>query len=269
MSPRGVCRVPMGMAFMKNASICFLLLFWYAFPAVSAEEMKDDYQKGMEYFNERDYNRAIDAFQRHLRKVPNQAPVYNLLGLTYLKQNESIASAIGSFEQAIRIDPQYAEAYFNLASTYAGPGNDPAQAAAYFKKTLKIDPQFSRAYFGLGWFTLTHKQKPKKAMKLFKKTIKLFPDFAEAYYGLGLAYVQMGKRAEALEPIYVLRTLHREDLAGLVEMALRNEVYTLGEKDEAEKTGETAAEPAKEEGSGEDSEVEEVYIHARGRVVPQ
>jgi len=203
----------------------WLLLLVLSFSGASFAEVEmNDYQKAVKFFQEEQYNEAIDVLQRILRRAPGQAPVYNLLGLIYLKQGESIQSAIGSFEQAVRIDPTYAEAYFNLASTYAGPGNRPELAAENFKKTLEADPNYTKAHFGLGWFTLTEKQDAIAAVEHFKKAIESFPDFAEAYYGLGLAYVQMGKAPMALETVSQLRDMRREDLAAYLEMAIRGEM---------------------------------------------
>lgn len=191
--------------------------------SVFAGTEMNDYQKAVNFFQEERYNEAIEVLQRILKADPNQAPVYNLLGLIYLRQGESIQSAIGSFEQAIRIDPNYAEAYFNLASTFAGPGNRPELAAENFRKTLAADPNYTKAHFGLGWFTLTERQDPVEASEHFQKAIEAFPDFAEAYYGLGLSYVQMGKAPMALETVSRLRNMGREDLASYLEVAIRGE----------------------------------------------
>ncbi|MEI7750949.1 MAG: tetratricopeptide repeat protein [Candidatus Omnitrophota bacterium] len=207
---------------MKWAAWLLLLIFPLSGLVFAQDEM-NDYQKAVKFFQEEQYNESIEVLQRILRSDPNQAPVYNLLGLIYLRQGESVQSAIGSFEQAIRTDPNYAEAYFNLASTYAGPGNQPERAAENFKKTLEVDPNYIKAHFGLGWFTLTEKQDPIEAAKHFQKAIESFPDFAEAYYGLGLSYVQMGKAPMALETVSQLRNMGREDLASYLETAVRGE----------------------------------------------
>jgi len=207
---------------VKCAAWLLLLIFSLSGLSFAQDEM-NDYQKAVKFFQDEKYNESIEVLQRILRSDPNQAPVYNLLGLIYLRQGESIQSAIGSFQQAIRTDPNYAEAYFNLASTYAGPGNRPELAAENFKKTLEADPNYTKAHFGLGWFTLTEKQNPIEAAKHFEKAIKSFPDFAEAYYGLGLSYVQMGKAPMALETVSQLRNMGREDLASYLETAVRGE----------------------------------------------
>jgi len=208
---------------MKRATGFFLVWILACVPLASAEDEVNDYQKAIQLFQEDRYDEAIEVLKRILQTEPNQAPVYNLLGLIYLRQGESIQSAIGSFEQAIRNDPNYAEAYFNLASTYAGPANRPELAADNFKKTLQADPSYTRAYFGFGWFTLTERQDAFVAAEYFKKAIEAFPDFAEAYYGLGLAFVQMGKAPMALETISKLRDMGREDLAAFIEGAIRGE----------------------------------------------
>ena len=197
-----------------------------------AKIAKNDFKHAIDLFEHDQFDESIAVLKAALDEDPDQAPIYNLIGMIYLKQNESIPSAVGSFEQAIRIDPNFAEAYFNLASTYAGPANRPELAAAYFKKTLEIDPRYVKAYFGLGWFTLTTMEKPDQAAEYFQKAIDSFPGFAEAYYGLGLSYIQMGKAPMALQSVSKLRTLGREDLASYLETILRGGKVSEAMRDE-------------------------------------
>lgn len=204
--------------------IAILSMVAIALPIAWGQEAKESYDAGVEHFKKEEYDAAIDSFQKVIEFNPNIAAVYNFLGLTYLKQNKSIESAVGSFREAIRIDPQYAEAYFNLATTYASYADQADLAAEYFQKTIDADPDYSRAYFGLGWFALTEKHDPKKAAEYFDKTIQLFPDFSEAYYGMGLTQLQLGKSYRMIELISKLRSFNREDLATLLERAMRGEI---------------------------------------------
>jgi len=214
-----LCR---GRRVLNMKALVFLAVFCLiGSHAVFAKIARRDYQLALELAEQGQYNEAIALLKTSLDADPNQAFVYNLIGLIYLKQNESIQSAIGSFEQALRIDPNFAEAYFNLASTYAGAGNRPKLAVEYFKKTLEVDPRFVKAYFGLGWFTLTTLEEPEKAAEYFQKAIDAFPDFPEAYYGLGLSYIQMRKAPLALQSVSRIRALGREDLAAYLESVLR------------------------------------------------
>lgn len=218
---------------MKIFALLLVFCFVWCHSSL-AKISKKDFQHAINLFGQNQYDEAIAVLKTALDEDPDQAPIYNLIGMIYLKQNESIQSAVGSFEQAIRIDPNFAEAYFNLASTYAGPANRPDLAAEYFKKTLEIDPRYVKAYFGLGWFTLTTMEKPEKAAEYFQKAIDSFPDFAEAYYGLGLSYIQMGKAPMALQSVSRLRTLGREDLASYLETILRGGKVSNAMRDEAQ-----------------------------------
>lgn len=255
---------------MKTFFGIIILIGLFAGMAWAEENQKSDFELGKEHYERGEYDLAIDAFQRYLPQADDPAAIYNLLGLTYLKQNQSVESAIGSFQQAVKFNPNFADAYFNLATAYAN--TDPALAAEYFQKTITVDPNYSKAYFGLGWFTLTEKMDPAKALELFDKSIEQFPDFAEAYYGKGLAYVQLGKREMALEPISHLREIHREDLATLVELAVRGEsVEELKMREEAEAEmaeAQKAEEEGKEKSGTKEQASGEITISAKGKVVP-
>ncbi|HOW59979.1 MAG TPA: tetratricopeptide repeat protein [Candidatus Omnitrophota bacterium] len=221
---------------MSNKAKAFLFfIFSFVFFAVHlcfAGISAREYQRAIKYLEEKKYNEAIEIIQDSINEDPNQAMLYNLLGLIYLTQNESITSAIGSFEEAIRLDPNFADAYYNLATVYAGIGNRPERAAEYFRKTIEIDPNYMKAYFGLGWFSLTAEEDPKMAAEYFQKTINNYPNFAEAYYGLGLSYVQMKKAPMALESVSKIREMGREELAALLEMAIRGEGFPEGLREE-------------------------------------
>lgn len=233
---------------MRTVFFLLFLLSWGAVPLSFAKISRSDYEKALAFANQEQYDEAIEVLQASLKADPDQALIYNLLGMIYLRQNESVQSAIGSFQEAIRLDPNMAEAYFNLASTYAGGANRPDLAAVYFKKTLEVDPRYVKAYFGLGWFTLTAEEKPEEAAAYFQKAIHFFPDFAEAYYGLGLSHIQMGKSPLALQAVSQLRGLGREDLAAYLEAVLRGGKVSEMVPPEAVK----ADEPAKEVAPGTD-----------------
>ena len=75
--------------------------------------MSEKINKAMALFKERKYKEAVDAFSSVLETEPDNADVYNNLGVSY--------SCLGNFEQAenfytkaIELDPELAQAYINL-----------------------------------------------------------------------------------------------------------------------------------------------------------
>lgn len=249
--------------------ICFLcLLPWAAYANEQRAAAENNYQTAVEYLKQDQFDLAIEHFQKALQeeKPPaEQAKIYNLIGLAYLKQGVSVASAIGSFEQAMKLDPKNAESYFNLASAYAGDDHDPGKAAFYFQKTIEVDPNYSKAYFGLGWFSLTQKDDPEQALKYFEKTIETYKDFAEAYYGIGLAYIRLRKPHMALGAVSMLREIPRDDLAAVLEKSI-TELSPPGEDTAiaAAPAAATTQKPAPAPGGGKSP----FEVIMKGKVIP-
>ena len=84
--------------------------------------MSEKIDKAMALFKERKYKEAIDAFSSVLETEPDNADVYNNMGVAY--------SCVGDYEQAvnyytkaIELDPELAQAYINLSDLYYKTGD--------------------------------------------------------------------------------------------------------------------------------------------------
>ena len=102
-------------------------------------------QAGFAYFQQHDYDRAIENYEKAIAVGAKSAGAYNMLGLAYrfkyqqtgkpeLQQNE-----IDAFEKALSLDPKYWVAMINLGTTYYSRG-DKAKAIPWFKKALALNP---------------------------------------------------------------------------------------------------------------------------------
>lgn len=266
---------------MKNQSLWVLLglsgvIFFYGLISngyAEDEKLKTNYEKAVAFLQEDQFDLAIEYFENSLKEdhsASEQARIYNLIGMAYLKQGVSSSSALGSFEQAIKLDPQFAEAYFNIASAYAGDQANSAKAVEYFRKTIEVDPQYFKAYFGLGWFMLMRDDDPNQAIEYFEKTVEKYPDFSEAYYGIGLAYVRTGRSHRALGAVSKLREMKRDDLAAVLEKAV-SEASPVSEPVKP-KAPKVAPDKAQTEQSGQ-AEVQArgtlpVEVVMKGKVIP-
>ena len=84
--------------------------------------MSEKIDKAMLLFKERKYKECIDAFSSVLETEPDNADVYNNMGVAY--------SCVSDFEhaktcltKAIELDPQLAQAYINLSDLYYKAGD--------------------------------------------------------------------------------------------------------------------------------------------------
>ncbi len=109
------------------------------------EQSEKYLQAGFAYFQEQDYDRAIENYEKAIALGTKSPGAYNMLGLSYrfkfqqtgkpeLQQNE-----IDAFQKAVNLDPKYWVAMVNLGTTYYSRG-EKAQAAAWFKKALATNP---------------------------------------------------------------------------------------------------------------------------------
>jgi len=68
---------------------------------------------GNEYYGERDYDKAIDAYTQAIRLNPNIAEAYFCRGNAYYYKNE-IVKAAEDWAATLRINPKHPEARNNL-----------------------------------------------------------------------------------------------------------------------------------------------------------
>ena len=107
-------------------------------------EIKETYYgRGWTFFDEEQYDKAIEAFKNAINIEGRFKEVHCHLGVIYIKRKEYTA-AIKSLKQAISIDQHFKEAHFNLSLAYLKLGRfEEARSAA--NTALRIDPNYEPA----------------------------------------------------------------------------------------------------------------------------
>ena len=95
------------------------------------------YVKGRELFLSKDYDSAIEQFNKVIEMDEKYVEAYNMRGSCYsaLKKNDE---AVKDFSKAIEIDPNNRSAYLNRSSAYKAMGKLP-QSKADTLKANKIN----------------------------------------------------------------------------------------------------------------------------------
>lgn len=107
-------------------------------------EIKDTYYgRGWTFFDEEQYDKAIEAFKNAIDIEGQFKEAYCHLGVIYIKEQE-YAEAIKILKEAIKIDKRFKEAHFNLSLAYLRLGRfEAAKNAA--NAALRIDPNYEPA----------------------------------------------------------------------------------------------------------------------------
>ena len=104
--------------------------------------------RGVEYKNKGEYDRAIAAYDEAIRLNPNFAVAFANRGAAYDDKGE-YDRAIADYDQAIRLKPDLTYAFFNRGNAYGHKG-DYDSAFRDYDQAIRLDPEFAVAYGGRG-----------------------------------------------------------------------------------------------------------------------
>jgi cytochrome c-type biogenesis protein CcmH/NrfG len=96
-------------------------------------------QLGHDYFDTRQPQKAIDAYERALELRPDDPDVITDQGVMYrdLGQYER---ALQNFQRASRIDPKHVQSLFNLGVVFANDLNEPQKAVEAWTRVAEVGP---------------------------------------------------------------------------------------------------------------------------------
>jgi tetratricopeptide (TPR) repeat protein len=89
-------------------------------------------------FRKKDYKEAEKFYLQAAAKDPENARIYNRLGVIYL-QTKNYRDAVEAFRRALRFDDRVASRHFNLALAYLGK-KDYRSAERGLREALRLDP---------------------------------------------------------------------------------------------------------------------------------
>lgn len=104
------------------------------------------YSLGDLYFEEEDYNKAVDYYSKSLSINPNDAYVCNKFATALFKKG-FIEDAIIAYKNAIDADCTYAPAFNNLGAVYLENKNMLSEAKDCFEEAISIDKNYIAAHF--------------------------------------------------------------------------------------------------------------------------
>ena len=122
-----------------------VVILTLALPGCGGDHGEKYLQAGFTYFQQHDYDRAIENYEKAIAMGARSPGAYNMLGMAYrfkyqqtgnpeLQQNE-----IDAFQKAVNLDSKYWVAMINLGTTYYSRG-EKTQAASWLKKALALNP---------------------------------------------------------------------------------------------------------------------------------
>jgi tetratricopeptide (TPR) repeat protein len=152
--------------------------------------LNDTFNAGKDALAAKNYDAAVDAFQKGVEMDPNQNVIWANLGDAYVgqaaaktgaDQQAALDKAIEAYQKAIALKPENPAYHNNYALTLAKAKKfDEAQAE--LNKAAQLDPpQAGRYYYNLGAVYVNNGQAA-AAEVAFKKSIEANPNYADAQF---------------------------------------------------------------------------------------
>jgi tetratricopeptide (TPR) repeat protein len=157
---------------------------------------KDWYRRGNYYVINREYEKAIECYEKAVKIDPKDAFAWNSMGLAY-NASKKYEKAIECFEKAVKIDPKDAFAWDYMGTSY-DELKKYEKAIDCYEKAVKINPKYAFAWNNMG-LAYNALKKYEKAFECYEKAVKIYPKCAPAWSNMGLAYDALKKYEKAIE----------------------------------------------------------------------
>ena len=151
-------------------------------------DVLNQFNLGVQFYSQRDFSKAIQAYQRVIELDPTYVEAYNNLGIIYQVIGD-VDRAFGAYQKSTEINPRYEKGYNNLGILLFLKGRY-EEALGSFQKALAVNPNNIEAHINLG---ILYKKKgdSEKAIESYQKALAINPGHKETHYNIALLYEQM------------------------------------------------------------------------------
>jgi Flp pilus assembly protein TadD len=146
------------------------------------------FNSGVTFYNQKEFSKAIQAYQKVIELDPTYVEAYNNMGIIYQMLGNA-DRAFGAYQKATEINPRYEKGYNNLGILLLLKGRY-EEALEAFEKALAVNPNNIESHINLG---ILYKKKGQweKAIESYQKALAIDPLHKETHYNIALLYEQL------------------------------------------------------------------------------
>jgi len=175
-------------------------------------------EQGNIYAQEKQYDKAVDAYRQAINLDPHLAAAYHGLGRTYGNMGR-VADSLEPLEMGVRLDPNNARAHLNLGITLAFLRRRD-EAIAQLTEAKRLAPSDPSILNNIGNVLNNSLGRPEEALASYIEARRLNPNSPWIHHNIGLVLMRLGRASEAIAPLQEALRLDPQ---------LRNARYLLSE----------------------------------------
>ena len=159
------------------------------------EDMKEEYKKGIDLFNEGNFEESIAVFNTIVEKFPDAYIVHLNIGHSYF-QMENYDEAEKSYLKVLDSDSGNVDALVGVGNCFMNR-NETDKAMEWYNKIELEKIKDPVVLYNVGTIYYNN-SKFEEALKYYQKSVEVQEDFLDGRYQLGLTHLAMGSNAEAV-----------------------------------------------------------------------
>ena len=165
-------------------------------------------EEGKTYYNNGEYDKAIEIFKKAVELNPDDYSNWNWLGSSY-NQNGEYQEAINSLLKAIELNPNDAYNYYWLGFSYYGNGEYERAIDSSLKAVeLNSDNEYNWFLLGCSYY---QNGEYEEAVNSLLKAVEINPNDYLNWYWLGLSYYNNMQYQEAINSLLKAVELNSND----------------------------------------------------------
>lgn len=138
---------------------------------------------------------ALDICQQVLAANPEEANVYNALGIIYGRLGQ-YDEAVAAFKEAIQLEPEHNWAHNNLGSTYISMEQFD-ESIIELTEAVRITPDNAKAHYNLG-LAYAKSEQYEQAIPAYQEALRYDSSVVTAYIELGIVYTRLDQPEDAI-----------------------------------------------------------------------
>ncbi len=151
-------------------------------------EVLNHFNSGVAFYNQKEFSKAIQSYQKVIELDPTYVEAYNNLGIIYQTIGDA-DRAFAAYQKATEINPRYQKGYNNLGILLLLQGRY-EEAREAFNKALTINPKNIESHINLG-ILFKKKGQWNEAIESYQKALEIDPLHRETHYNIALLYEQL------------------------------------------------------------------------------
>lgn len=239
------------------------LSHYFVCAAINPECLLPQIQIGSIFISQKEYERALDQFERLAEKAPNIAPIRTNLGTMYMAHRK-YDKALEELKKSAELRPDLPETFVNIGEIYFQLG-DGKEAELAYQKAMELDPNLADPYVSMARVKMKRgdlaaamqdidtalelqpndtsslsfkaiicakEGELEEAKKLFERAIELSPQDIGHYLNLSQTLLKMKKMDDALA---ILKIAENKDPINFQIFVRYSRVYKMmGDKEKAD-----------------------------------